>query len=329
MMRPGPSGGTGKICPWKNKEQKVFLSMTRREPPLSFISGQQGETPHRAVSLMYCCVFFLAGWFVLFAGTGIAQEKEQGSLVIQALGDAGKQSDTQVQIYSEGSPTPVATTKVGTPVNLPPGTYRIEFQVIGGKISRDNALVRAGRTSTVMINEVAGLQINVLDKKGQDLGLGVEVYDSVSGEKLGDFLSGELIFVYPGVVDVKVATPPQGQWWRKVELQSGVRAELNLKERVQGELRVLPLLTGQDVSAVTQVIIYEAGTQREVARSEPNREHRFRLDTGEYDVFVANPTGKGKPFALERAEVKGEETVEKKVPLDEGERPAPSTTQSL
>lgn len=328
MMRPGPSGGTEKICPWKNKGQKVFRFMAILPLPTCVFCSHRAAS-RRAVSLMHCWGFFLAGWFVLFAGTSIAQEKEQGSLVIQALGDAGKQSDTQVQIYSEGSPTPVATTKVGTPVNLPPGTYQIEFQVIGGKISRDNVLVRAGRTSTVMINEVAGLQINVLDKKGQDLGLGVEIYDSVSSEKLGDFLSGELIFVYPGVVDVKVATPPQGQWWRKVELQSGVRAELNLKERVQGELRVLPLLTGQDVSAVTQVIIYEAGTQREVARSEPNREHRFRLDTGEYDVFVANPTGKGKPFALERAEVKGEETVEKKVPLDEGERPAPSTTQSL
>ena len=329
MMRPGPSGETGRICPWTNKEQKVLRSMARLLPPSSLIFCQQRETPSRGVALMSLWVFFLAGWFVLFARISIAQEKEQGALVIQALGDAGKQSDSQVQIYSEGSQTPVATARVGTPVNLPPGTYRIEFQVLGGKISRDNTLVRAGRTSTVMINEVAGLQINVLDKKGQDLGLGVEVYDSVSGDKLGDFLSGELIFVYPGVVDVKVATPPQGQWWRKVELQSGARAELSLKERVQGELRVLPLLTGQDVSAVTQVIIYEAGTQKEVTRSEPNREHRFMLDAGEYDVFVANPTGKGKPFALERAEVKGEETVEKKVPLDEGERPAPSTTQSL
>lgn len=168
----------------------------------------------------------------------------------------------------------------------------------------------------------------MLDKKGKDLGLGVEIYDSVSGEKLGDFLSGELIFIYPGVVDVKVATPPQGQWWRKVELQSGAQAELSLRERVRGELHVLPLLNGRDISAVTQVIIYEAGTQKEVSRSEPSREHRFALDAGQYDVFVANPTGKGKPFTIERAEVKGEETTEKKVPLDEGQRPMPSRTHT-
>lgn len=273
--------------------------------------------------------FLVFGVLTFWGGSLGAQEQGQGTLVIQALGEAGKQSDAQVHIYAEGAPSPVATTKVGTPLTLPPGTYRLELEVVGGKISRENALVKAGRTSTVMINEVAGLQVNVLDKKGQDLGLGVEIYDSVSGEKLGDFLSGELIFVYPGVVDVKVATPPQGQWWRKIELQSGGRAELSLKERVKGELRVLPLLNGRDVSAMTQVIIYEAGTQKEVSRSEPSPEHRFALDAGEYDVFVANPTGRGKPFVLERAEVKGEEVVEKKVPLDASERSVPSQTQTL
>lgn len=281
------------------------------------------------MTFRYSLVFVVLWLLALCARPVPAQDKEQGTLVVQALGEAGKQSDAKVHIYAEGAPTPVATTTVGAPVSLPPGTYRLEFEVVGGKISRENALVKAGRTSTVMINEVAGLQVNVLDKKGKDLGLGVEIYDSVSGEKLGDFLSGELIFVYPGVVDVKVATPPQGQWWRKVELQSGARAELSLKERVRGELRVLPLLNGRDVSAMTQVIIYEAGTQKEVTRSGPSPEHRFALDAGEYDVFVANPTGRGKPFVTERAEVKGEETVEKKVPLDESERSTPSQTQAL
>ncbi|MCS6926195.1 MAG: hypothetical protein NZ578_09895 [Candidatus Binatia bacterium] len=271
----------------------------------------------------------VCGMLVLYGGSLLAQEGEQGTLVIQALGEAGKRSDAKVYVYAANTQTPIATTTVGTPVALPPGVYRLELDVVGGKIVRENTLVKAGRTSTVMVNEVAGLQVNVLDRKGQDLGLGVEIYDSVSGEKLGDFLSGDLILVYPGVVDVKVATPPQGQWWRKVELQSGGRAELSLRERVKGELRVLPLLNGRDASAVTQVIIYEAGTQKEVSRSEPSPEHRFALDAGEYDVFVANPTGKGKPFVLERAEVKGEETVEKTIPLDEGQRALPSPTQAL
>jgi hypothetical protein len=259
-----------------------------------------------------------------------AQDKDQGTVVVQALGDAGKQSDTKAQIYAEGTQVPAATTKLGLPVNLPPGTYRLEVDVLGGKVSREKVLVKAGRTSTVIINEVAGLRVNVLDKKGNDLGLTVEVYDSVSGQKLGDFLSGETIFAYPGVVDVKVAVPPQAQWWRKVELHSGTLAGLDLKERVQGELRVHPLLAGRDVSTTTQVIIYAAGTQKEVARSEPGHEHRFALDAGAYDIFVANATGQGKPFVTEPAEVKGEETVEKDVPLDaDGQPAAPSKTLSL
>jgi len=259
-----------------------------------------------------------------------AQEKAQGSLTVEAFGEAGKQSDARVQIFAAGTQVPTATTKVGTPVSLPPGTYQLELDVLGGKVKRDKVLVKAGRTSTVMINEIAGLQVRVLDRKGREMGLGVEVYDGVSKQKLGDFLSGEMIFAYPGMVDVKVATPPQGQWWRDVELRSGTQAQLDLKERVQGELRVNPLLNGQNISTTTQVIIYQAGTQKEVARSEPGPEHRFALDAGTYDIFVGNPSGKGKPFVTDHAEVKGEETVEKDVPLDTGGNPpVPSKAQSL
>jgi len=272
----------------------------------------------------------LLGVMVLGAGPAHAQDKDQGTVVVQVLGDSGRQSDVKAQLYAEGNQAPVATAKVGTPVNVPPGSYRLELEVLGGKVSRDKILVRAGRTSTVIINEVAGLRVNVLDKKGNDLGLTVEVYDSVSGQKLGDFLSGETILAYPGLVDVKVGVPPQAQWWRKVELHGNSLAALDIKERVQGELRVHPLLAGRDISTATQVIIYEAGTQKEVARSEPGREHRFALDAGSYDVFVANPTGQGKPFVTEQAEVKGEETVEKDVPLDTDSAPAtPTKTQTL
>jgi hypothetical protein len=278
---------------------------------------------HRSF-LVFLCLVLLCAW------SANAQEKGHGSLVVRAFGEEGARSDTRVQIYPQGKQVPLATSKIDAPVSLPPGTYHVELDVLGGKITRDTVLVKANRTSTVMINEVAGLQINVLDKTGRELGLGVEVYDGVSGEKMGDFLSGELILAYPGLVDVKVATPPQGQWWRGVELRNGTQARFDLKERVRGELRVQPLLSGRDVSDATQVIIYQAGTQKEVARSEPGPEHRFALDKGAYDVFVANPTGKGKPFVVERAEITGEGTVEKNVPLDaEGKPVGPAPVQSL
>ena len=252
----------------------------------------------------------------VFSNEAVAEDKGQGTLVVEALGEGGKASTTQAHVYPLNSQTPIATVKVGVPVSLPPGTYRLELDVLGGKIKRDNVLVRAGRTSTVIINEVAGLHISALDKKGQELGLGVEVYDPTSGEKLGDFLSGETIFAYPGLVDVKVATPPQGQWYRQVQLKGNSLATLELRERIQGELRVHPLLGGKDVSTATEVIIYHAGTQKAVARSTPAPEHRFSLDTGAYDIYVQNSTGQGKPFVIDRVEIQGEEPVEKTVPLD-------------
>lgn len=261
-----------------------------------------------------------AFWFVsmcaLFGHEAAAEDKGQGSLVVEALGEGGKSSTTQAHLYPVNSQTPIATIKIGVPVSLPPGTYRLELDVLGGKIKRDNVLVKAGRTSTVIINEVAGLEISALDKKGQELGLGVEVYDPASGQKLGDFLSGETIFAYPGLVDVKVATPPQGQWFRQVQLKGNSLATLELRERIHGELRVHPLLEGKDVSAATEVVIYQAGTQKTVARSAPTAEHRFSLDTGAYDIYVQNSTGRGKPFVIDRVEIRGEEPVEKNVPLD-------------
>jgi hypothetical protein len=182
---------------------------------------------------------------ILWIGGGylLAQDKTQGMIVVEVLGEAGHQSDVPVRLYTEKSETPVATAKIGAVTPVVPGTYRLELDVLGGQVTRKNVLVKTGRTTTVMIGEVAGLQVNAQDKKGQALGLAVEVYDSLSGKKLGDFLSGDTILSYPGTVDVKIAIPPQPQWWRNVTLQGSSVARLHLQERVQGELRVHPLLS--------------------------------------------------------------------------------------
>ncbi len=245
------------------------------------------------------------------------EPEPHGSLLIQTPGEQVQTSGLSARIYSPPPETLITQTPLNTPVSLPPGSYRVELDILGGTVSRERVLVRVGRTSTVILSEVAALQVNVLDKRGQDIGLGVEVYDGVSNQLLGEFLSGEIILAQPGLVDVKVAVPPQSQWWRDIELLRGGLRELTLRERVQGELLVHPRLAGKDVSPLTQVIIYAAGTQREIARSEPGQEHRFSLETGSYDVFVANPTGRGKPFVLERTELPDEKTVEKDVHLDE------------
>lgn len=269
--------------------------------------------------LLWLLAVLLSGLFLpgqICSAQPAAESEPPGSLLIRTPGEQEQSGRLSAKIYSLEPDTPVAQATLGTPVSLPPGSYRVELEVLGGTVSRERVLVRAGRTSTVILSEVAVLQVNVLDKRGQDIGLGVEVYDGVSNELLGEFLSGERILAQPGLVDIKVAVPPQSQWWRAVELLRGGLRELTLRERVQGELLVHPRLAGKDVSPLTQVIIYAAGTQKEIVRSEPGQEHRFSLETGSYDVFVANPTGRGKPFVLERIEVPDEKTVEKDVHLD-------------
>jgi hypothetical protein len=272
---------------------------------------------------------FLLGVLWLGGRSVLAQDKAQGKIVVEVLGEAGHQSDALVRLYANKSDTPLATLKIGVATTAPPGTYRLELDVLRGQVTRNNVLVKAGRTTTVLIGEVAGLQVNALDKKGLALGLAVEVYDTVSGEKLGDFLSGETILSYPGTVDVKIAIPPQPQWWRKVTLQGSAILRLKLQEQIHGELRVHPLIEGKDVSSTTHVIIYKAGTQKEVARSGPGSEHHFRLETGKYDIFVQNTVEKGKPFAIDHVEITDEEPVEKNVPLDEPLPPVPSAIQTL
>ncbi len=258
------------------------------------------------------------------------EPEPHGSLLIQTPGEQVQTSGLSARIYSPPPETLITQTPLNTSVSLPPGSYRVELDILGGTVSRERVLIRSGRTSTVILSEVAALQVNVLDKKGQDIGLGVEVYDGVSNQLLGEFLSGEIILAQPGLVDIKVAVPPQSQWWRDIELLRGGLRELTLRERVQGELLVHPRLAGKDVSPLTQVIIYAAGTQKEIARSEPGQEHRFSLETGSYDVFVANPTGRGKPFVLERTELPDEKIVEQDVHLDEqpDQPPVPPSTHS-
>jgi len=250
------------------------------------------------------------------AGIALAQEHGQGALVISVNAEVDQQSDVEARILAQATKAPVATARLGAPTSLPPGTYRIELAILDDQVIRENVLVKVGRTSTVIISNVAALRVNVLDKHGNDLGVGVEIYDNAAGRQLGAFLSGETILSRPGVVDVKIAVPPQSQWVRKVELRTNALALFDFREQIRGELIVRPALNGQDASSFTQVIISVAGENKEIARSEPGRVHRFGLPTGTYDILVMNPTGLGKPFVQDRVELTGEDPVERNVRLD-------------
>lgn len=243
-------------------------------------------------------------------------KSQAGNIVVSTGGNREEPTTVRAKVFALETNNLVASGQFGKHIVLPAGTYRIEIDVMGGTISRDRVLVREGRTSTVIITEMAELQVNVLNKLDQDLGIGVELYDGTTEELLGEFLSGERILALAGTVDIRVRIPPQSQWWRDVQLHPGGLQQLTLKEQIRGSLLVRPFLNERDISEFAHVIIYDAGTQKEIDRSEPGTEHRFELEKGEYDIFVSNPTGSGKPFAVERAEISDEDTVEKHVVLD-------------
>ena len=91
----------------------------------------------------------------------------------------------------------------------------------------------------------------------------------------------------------------------------------HLGEVVPAELIVQPRLGDLPLDNQTRVVIYRAGTQTQVAASDPGPEHRFHLDPGDYDAYVENRYGKGQPYKLDHGIHLGSgQTVTRKVPLD-------------
>src|SRR5438034_641311 len=100
------------------------------------------------------CILVLLGFW-----SGILAAQEQGSLVVSVRQELAQQSDAVVEIFSEGTTVPFTTGHVDAPIQLPAGTYRLALKVINGAITRENVLVKAGRTSTVLISNVTGVRI--------------------------------------------------------------------------------------------------------------------------------------------------------------------------
>ena len=86
---------------------------------------------------------------------------------------------------------------------------------------------------------------------------------------------------------------------------------------VQADLLVQAVMSKITIDNSTRVVVLRAGTQTKVAESDPGGEHRFKLDPGDYDVFVENHSGKGKPFVTSAGiHLDSGAKVERTVPLD-------------
>ncbi|HLI81866.1 MAG TPA: hypothetical protein VKV03_17885 [Candidatus Binataceae bacterium] len=240
-----------------------------------------------------------------------------GELKLDVMGEIGAGAKNQAEVIAPDGKV-VASVTPGTSIALPPGIYKLRLPLIGGTITRDDIAIAAGRTHTVLIENAAVLSVSVKDKDGHDPGFSVTVNQTdAPHNRLATFVSGEKLLFAPSMVDVKVDAPPQGYDWHAVTLIPGHRAALSLDEVQHAELTIQPMLSHLAIDKTSRVIVYRAGTQSQVAVSEPAPEHRIKLEPGNYDIFVENHSGKGKPYStLNGVHLEPGATVSRKIPLD-------------
>lgn len=243
-----------------------------------------------------------------------------GSLKLDVLG--GKGAKPAALVLSEDGKK-VAEVAAGDTIELPPGTYRLVLPLVGGKITKDDVRIEEGRTHTVQIANAAIMRVKAKTADGKDPGFGVTVTTTDPPHtKVAEFITGDSMLFAPGQYDVKVDAPPQGYDWHAVALSPGHGAELTLDEVVPAELTVQPVLNKLAIDKETRVVIYKAGTQRQVAASEAGPEHKFKLDPGDYDAYVENHAGTGKPFVMDHSiHLNSGDKVERDVPLDTDGKP--------
>ena len=261
--------------------------------------------------------FFLGLIFMLLAGPKVFAAGATGDLKLDVMGDLGAGAKNQAEVIAPDGKV-VAKVTPGATVALPPGIYKLRLPLIGGAITKDDIAIEAGRTHTVLIPNAAVLSVSVKDKEGHDPGFTVTVDQTDAPHtRLATFLSGEKLLFAPSMVDVRVDAPPQGYDWHAVTLIPGQRKALTLDEVQRAELTIQPVLSKLAMDKTSRVIVYRAGTQSQVAVSDPAPEHRITLEPGNYDIFVENHSGKGRPYStLNGIHLDPGAKVSREVPLD-------------
>ncbi len=259
----------------------------------------------------------LVSAIALLATISIAHAGPTGNLKLDVLGDDGAGAKNAAHLIGADGKE-AGQVVAGATIALPPGEYKLVLPIVGGQIVKDGVVIEAGRTHTVLITSVAVLQVSVKDNTGADPGFGVTVTTTdLPHTKLASFVSGDKYLFAPSQVDVHVDAPPQGYDWHALALAPGHVAVLTLGELVKAELLVQPVMSKITINDTTRVVILRAGTQTKVAESDPGSEHRFQLEPGDYDAFVENRSGKGKPYATSTGiHLESGAKVERTVPLD-------------
>ena len=258
--------------------------------------------------------------FLMFASLAIAASAAiagtTGKLKLDVMGDIGAGAKNSAQIIAAGHQ--VGQIAPGATIDLPPGDYSVVLPIVGGHIVKNGVTIEAGRTHTLLITDVAVMKVSAKDRSGKDPGFQVTVTDSNPPHaKIAGFVSGDKYLFAPALVDVRVEAPPQGYDWHAVELKPGRQAFLSLDEIVPAQLDIQTVLGKIPMNDSTRVVVLRAGTQTQVQASDPGTIHRFKLDPGDYDVYVENRTGKGKPYTtMDGIHLDSGAKVERSVPLD-------------
>jgi hypothetical protein len=260
---------------------------------------------------------FTLAIFAVLAAVSMARAAQTGTLKLDVMGDDGAGAKNPAHVIASGGKE-AGQVIAGSTIALPPGEYKLVLPIMGGQIVKDGVQIEAGRTHTVLITNVAVLQVSVKDKDGKDPGFGVTVTTTDTPHtKVASFISGDKYLFAPSEVDVHIDAPPQGYDWHALALVPGRRSVLTLGEVAKAELLVQPVMSKIVIDNSTRVVILRAGTQTKVDESGPGSEHRFKLDPGNYDIFVENQSGKGKPYAtMAGIHLESGAKVERTVPLD-------------
>ncbi|HYB90582.1 MAG TPA: hypothetical protein VEC38_06020 [Candidatus Binataceae bacterium] len=253
----------------------------------------------------------------ILLGAALAWTAESGTLKLDVLGDVGADAQNRARVLSAGGKQ-VGEVTAGKSIQLPPGDYALVLPIVGGEITKSDVKIEPGRTHTVLIDNVAVLQVSAKDRAGTDPGFGVTVTSSAEPHgKIASFITGDKYLFAPMLVDVKVDAPPQGYYWHALALKPGERSRLTLGEVVPADLDVQTTMAKQPINDQTRVVIYRGGTQSRVAESAPGPAHHFALDPGDYDIFVENHSGKGRPYvSAPRVHLESGAKVEREVPMD-------------
>ncbi len=86
-----------------------------------------------------------------------------GNLKLDVLGDKGAGAKNPAHLIAADGKE-AGQVIAGAMIALPPGEYKLVMPIIGGQIVKEGIRIEAGRTHTVMVENVASLRVSVKDK---------------------------------------------------------------------------------------------------------------------------------------------------------------------